>query len=171
MRGGRQTLASTRQRRSRQPSWLPSRLKTLPLARVGVAARHSFVPLLIQSCAHAHCNLHRYPRRCFFAQTLPVDHRDRQPGSCRSLAGSCSYSRIADLRVLSPSGVHCSSPTRRSCAVFSRELGWMARRGDPRGPSNAHVRVHVGGALVPRSATCQMGPARAPILARFRDTN
>ena len=35
------------------------------------------------------------------AQTLPVDHRDRQPGSCRSLAGSCSYSRIADLRVLS----------------------------------------------------------------------
>ena len=28
----------------------------------------------------------------------------------------------------------------------------MARRGDPRGPSNAHVRVHVGGALVPRSA-------------------
>ena len=26
----------------------------------------------------------------------------------------------------------------------------MARRGDPRGPSNAHVRVHVGGALVPR---------------------
>ena len=29
------------------------------------------------------------------AQTLPVDHRDRQPGSCRSLAGSCSYSRIA----------------------------------------------------------------------------
>ena len=53
------------------------------------------------------------------------------------------------------SGVHCSSPTRRSCAVFSRELGWMARRGDPRGPSNAHVRVHVGGALchvVPRSA-------------------
>ena len=27
----------------------------------------------------------------------------------------------------------------------------MARRGDPRGPSNAHVRVHVGGALVPRS--------------------
>ena len=53
------------------------------------------------------------------------------------------------------SGGHCSSPTRRSCAVFSRELGWMARRGDPRGPSNAHVRVHVGGALchvVPRSA-------------------
>ena len=53
------------------------------------------------------------------------------------------------------SGVHCSSPTRRSCAVSSRELGWMARRGDPRGPSNAHVRVHVGGALchvVPRSA-------------------
>ena len=37
------------------------------------------------------------------------------------------------------SGGHCSSPTRRSCAVFSRELGWMARRGDPRGPSNAHV--------------------------------
>ena len=36
------------------------------------------------------------------AQTLPVDHRDRQPGSCRSLAGSCSYSRIADLLVLSP---------------------------------------------------------------------
>ena len=28
----------------------------------------------------------------------------------------------------------------------------MARHGDPRGPSNAHVRVHVGGALVPRSA-------------------
>ena len=37
-------------------------------------------------------------------------------------------------------------------SVFSRELGWMARRGDPRGPSNAHVRVHVGDALVPRSA-------------------
>ena len=39
--------------------------------------------------------------RARLQRLLPVDHRDRQPGSCRSLAGSCSYSRIADLLVLS----------------------------------------------------------------------
>ena len=67
------------------------------------------------------------------AQTLPVDHRDRQPGSCRSLAGSCSYSRILDeasegLHPRSPFAVHpvgTEPPLKRERRCGRLEPSWL----------------------------------------------